>query len=111
MKTVTRQSRSGFIGIGILLVLIVLVIIFAGLAKLIAANTSGGQQPGSSSQVSGTGQVLKDTSHISTALIHMGGQSGPDEPPDVAPIPDPAPVDPASGDGVDDILDGIFDGL
>jgi type II secretory pathway pseudopilin PulG len=120
MNTVTRQLRSGFMGIEILVVLIIIVLLFSALASLFNPSAPAGKQAGVSAQGSGSAQTVNDAVRTGTAVIRMTGAAGSDQPPAAAPTPDPAadpaptdpaPADPTSGDGLDGIIQDILDGL
>jgi type II secretory pathway pseudopilin PulG len=118
MNTLTRQWRSGFTGIEILVVVIILVILFARANS--TKSSTGGPQSGASNQVSGTAQAVKESALAGSAVIHVAGAAAAEDSTDAASTADPAgadlaPADAASDadsvDGLDDILDGIFESL
>jgi type II secretory pathway pseudopilin PulG len=111
MAMARQQFRSGFTGIEILLVVIILVVIFAVLAKPGNQTASGGKQSSTPNEVAGNARAIAESARAARAVTGLMRQGSGDEPPAAAPALDPTDTDPVSGDGLDDILDDIFDGF
>jgi type II secretory pathway pseudopilin PulG len=118
MKSVTRYRRSGFTGIELLVVLIVLVlIVWACSPKPANPTASDGQRAVTAS----TAQAVKESAQAGRAVIGIAQAVGDDGTGIVAPAADPVdpppPVDPPADvtpPDVDlglDFLDGLFDGF
>jgi len=111
MAMATQQFRSGFTGIEILVVLIILVVIFAALAKPANQTAYDGKQSGTPSEVAGTARAVTESARAARAVTSLMRQGSRDESPAAAPTLDPTATDPVSGDGLEDILEDLFDGL
>jgi len=125
MNTSSLHWRSGFFGIEILVMVILIAIAGAILGKAAQPTTRASTQPsGATSQPAGSGEALKDAARAATVGARIAqtpdgdqppadvNQPAPDtDPPDAVPTLDAPDADPASADGLGEILDGIFDGL
>jgi type II secretory pathway pseudopilin PulG len=113
MCIATQQSRTGFVCIGCLLMVIIFVVILSLLANSATPNAPNGQRSRGANQVSGTAQAVKDTAQAVRAVNHLVGETDADPSGAVAPTADAPAVDPSPGldDGLDSIFDDFFDGL
>jgi type II secretory pathway pseudopilin PulG len=111
MHMATQQFRSGFTGIEILLVVIILVVIFAALAKPANQTASDGKQSSTPNEVAGNARAIAESARAARAVTGLMRQGSGDEPLGAAPALDPVAIDPVSGDGLDDILEDLFDGF
>ena len=115
MKTVTRQWRSGFFGIEILLILVVIAAIFGVFSADTKPTTS--ESPKADT---GAAKTITDTARAGAAVLNLSRAAGGDAPaadtpavdvPPVDPTIDPTTVDPAAGTGALEVIKDVFEGV
>jgi hypothetical protein len=111
MALTTRQSQSGFICLGLLLVLIVVLLICSALAKPANPSAADGKQPATPNDVAGDARAIAESARATTALSRLSQEGSGDYAPAAVPAIDPTATDPVSGDGLGDILEDILDGF
>jgi hypothetical protein len=109
MQTINREGRAGFCGIEVLAVLIIIVVLIAVLATSVKPKDSETQPVASPAQVTGTGKGADDAARAGSAVIRLTRDATADD--TAPPAADPTPTDPDAGAVLDDILEGLFDGL
>jgi hypothetical protein len=114
MKSANCKVRSGFTGLEIVFVLILLGSVMASVRSCVDQTFSGGQKPVAPDPFSGAAVVVKDAAKAGAAVQGLSKADEAADPaaatPAVDPPVDPPTVDPDFGDGLDG-LDVLFDFL
>jgi hypothetical protein len=125
MTSTRWNRRSGFCGLEILVMMIIMVIIGLFVGKASQPTTQASSRPSAAtSQPAASGVGLKETIRAATVAAQVAKATDGDQPPlnasqavpeieEPAPIPPPdvPSIEPAPAEGLEGILEGIFDGL
>ena len=104
MHTVTRQMRSGFVGIEILLVLVVFAVIFGVIRKCATPADSPKAD-------TGTAQTMTEAARAGSAVLRLSRDADAAAPAVDAPAVDSTATAPSSGIGVMEVIQDFFEGL
>jgi type II secretory pathway pseudopilin PulG len=125
MTSTRWHRRSGFCGIEILVMMIIIAIISAIFGNAAQPTTKASSQPSAATtQPAVSGETLKETLRAATVAGRLAqtadgdqapanaSEAAPDiEEPAAVPTPDVPSIDPAPADGLGEFLEDIFDGL
>jgi predicted lipid-binding transport protein (Tim44 family) len=125
MNKARLHRRSGFCGIEILVMVIIIAIISAIFGKAAQPTTKASSQPSATTtQPAVSGETLKETLRAATVAGRVAQAADSDQAPAKAseaapeieepaaiPAPDVPSIDPDPGEGLGEILEDILDGL